>query len=153
MARLYTSKRGRSGSKKPVRKEPPEWVELSPEEVEEKVVELYRKGLSTSEIGMVLRDSYGVPSVALVTGKKITKILKEHNLAPAIPEDLRNLIRRALRIRKHLDIHKKDFHNKRALQLTEAKIGRLVRYYKKEKVLPEDWEYKPEIAEFIITRR
>lgn len=156
MARMYARKRGKSGSKRPfsfkLRKAAPEWVELTAEEVEKKVAELYNQGISTSKIGIIMRDSYGVPSVALVTRKKITKILKEKNIAGEIPEDLQNLMRKALRIRKHIEVNKKDVHNKRALQLTESKIRRLVKYYRREKVLPEEWRYKPEIAEFIMRR-
>jgi len=154
MARIYARRRGKSGSKRPLssslKKTAPEWTELSAEEVVKKVVELYERGLSTSEIGITLRDSHGVPSVALVTGKKITEVLKEKNIAPEIPEDLQNLMRKALRLRKHVETNKKDMHNKRALQLTESKIRRLGKYYRKEKVLPEEWRYKPEIAEFVI---
>lgn len=157
MARMYARKRGKSGSKRPfsfrLRKAAPEWEWMTAEEVDKKVVELYERGLSTSEVGITLRDSHGVPSVARVTGKKITGILKEKNIAPGIPEDLLNLMRKALRLRKHVEENKKDFHNKRALQLTESKIRRLAKYYKSEKVLPEEWRYKPEIAEFIMRGR
>ena len=156
MARMHARKRGKSCSKRPfslkVRKTVPEWVEMRAEEVEEKVDKLYDQGLSTSRIGITMRDSYGVASVAMVTGKKITKILKEKNKVGAIPEDLQNLMRRALRIRKHIEENEKDVHNKRVLQLTESKIRRLVKYYRREKVLPEDWKYKPEIAEVILRR-
>ena len=72
MARIYARRKGKSGSKKPFRAESPEWCELSAREVEEKVVELAKQGLSTAQIGMVLRDSYGVPDVKLLTGKKIS---------------------------------------------------------------------------------
>jgi len=97
MARIYARRKGKSGSKKPFRTEPPEWCELSAREVEEKVVELAKQGLSTAQIGMVLRDSYGVPDVKLLTGKKILQILRERGLAPAIPEDLQSLIKKAIR--------------------------------------------------------
>jgi small subunit ribosomal protein S15 len=156
MARMYARKRGRSGSKRPfsfrLTETVPEWVEMTAEEVEKKVVELYERGVTTSEIGIILRDRYGVPSVVLVTGEKITRILKGKNIAGEIPEDLQNLMRKALRIRKHIEVNKKDIHNKRAMQLTESKIRRLVKYYKREKVLPEEWRYKPEIAEFIMRK-
>ncbi len=156
MARMYARRRGKSGSKRPfsfkLRKAAHEWVEMTAEEVEKKVAELYNQGISTSKIGILLRDSYGVPSVAVVTRKKITGILKEKNIAGDIPEDLLNLMRKALRIRKHIDVNKKDVHNKRALQLTESKIRRLVKYYRREKVLPDEWRYKPETAEFIMRR-
>jgi small subunit ribosomal protein S15 len=154
MARMYARKRGRSGSKRPfssrLRGKPPEWVEMTAGELENKVVDLHNQGLPTSAIGILLRDSYSVPSVALVTGKKITRILKERDSASKLPEDLQNLMRKALRLRKHLGVNKTDIHNKRALQLTESKIRRLVKYYRREKVLPEDWKYKPETVEVIM---
>ena len=156
MARMYARRRGRSGSKRPfsfrLMETVPEWVEMTAEEVERKVVELYERGVTTSEIGTILRDRYGVPSVVLVTGEKITAILKGKNIAGEIPEDLLNLMRKALRVRKHVEVNKKDVHNKRSLHLTESKIRRLVKYYRREKVLPEEWQYKPEIAEFIMRK-
>jgi len=133
MARIYARRRGRSGSKPPLRKKPPEWLQITPEEIEERIIELYKQGYSTSVIGMVLRDCYGVPDVRLVTGKKMTQILREYNVASKVPEDLQNLIKKAIRLRKHLELHRKDLHNKRALQLTESKIRRLVKYYKRKK--------------------
>lgn len=151
MARMYARKRGKSGSKRPfslrLKQAAPEWVEMPAEDVEDKVVELYNQGMSTSRIGILLRDSYSVPSVALVTGRKITGILKERESAGKLPEDLQNLMRKALRLRKHLGVNKTDIHNKRALQLTESKVRRLVKYYKRVKVLPGDWKYRPETAE------
>lgn len=156
MARMHARKRGKSSSKRPfslrLRKTVPEWVEMKAEEVEEKAETLSDQGLSTSRIGMIMRDSYGVPSVAMVTEKKITEILKEKNMVGAIPEDLRNLMRKAIIIRKHMEENKKDLHNKRVLQLTESKIRRLVKYYRRNKVLSEDWTYKPEIAEVMLRR-
>jgi len=154
MARMYARKKGKSGSKRPfsLRLKPraPEWVEMCAEEVEEKVAELYRQGLSRSRIGILLRDSYGVPSVALVTGKKVTRILKERESVGRLPEDLQNLIRKALKLRMHLEGNKRDNHNNRSLQLTESKIRRLEKYYKREQVLPGDWKYKPELAEVMM---
>ena len=60
------------------------------------------------------------------------------------PEDLKALIKKALNLRKHLEVHKKDKHNMRGLQLIEAKIWRLSNYYKEKGVLPADWKYDPE---------
>jgi small subunit ribosomal protein S15 len=154
MARMYARRRGRSSSKRPfslrLKQKAPEWVELTVEEVEQKVVDFADQGLSTSQIGIRLRDGYSVPSVALVTGKRITAILKERDVASALPEDLKNLMRKALLLRKHLGVHKADLHNRRALQLTESKIRRLVKYYRREKILPADWKYKPDLAEVVM---
>ncbi len=150
MARMHARRRGKSGSKKPVRKVPPSWCKYTKSEVEKLVIELAKKGYSTAMIGTILRDQYGIPSVKLITGKKILKILKENGLAPKLPEDLANLIKRALRVRKHLQKHRKDLHSKRGLQLIEEKIRRLAFYYKEKGVLPKDWEYVPEKAELYV---
>ncbi|MHC1595738.1 MAG: 30S ribosomal protein S15 [Candidatus Syntropharchaeales archaeon] len=152
MARMYARRKGKSGSTKPYRKEIPEWLNLTSQDVEEMIAQLYAQGYSTSMIGMILRDTHGITSTRLVTGKKISKILEEQGTAIKVPEDLENLIIKALRLRKHMDSNKKDLHNKRALGLTESKIRRLVKYYRREHVLPEDWSYNPEAAEMLITR-
>jgi small subunit ribosomal protein S15 len=99
-----------------------------------------------------MRDKYGVPSVKLATGKKITQILRENDLVSEIPEDLRNLIEKALGMRKHLSENTRDVHNKRQLMLTESKVRRLVKYYVGSKKLPKGWVYKPETAEILLSR-
>ena len=146
MARIHARRGGRSGSRAPFRRQPPEWVPLSPQEVEELVVKLAQEGKTTAEIGMILRDQYGIPSVKLVTRKKITRILRERGLEPQIPEDLLALMRKAVRLAEHLERHRKDLHNMRGLQLIEAKIHRLVSYYKEIGRLPKDWKYSRSLA-------
>ena len=69
-----------------------------------------------------------------------------------LPEDLRNLMTKALGMRKHLSNNKHDLHNKRQLQLTEAKVRRLVKYYVGTGRLPTGWAYSPETAEIILSR-
>lgn len=138
--------KGKSHSTRPVTKRPPEWCSYTPEEVEALVVKLVRDGHPPSVIGTILRDHYAIPLTKPITGKSITQILKEAKLAPAIPEDLENLIKKASRLHLHLEKNKKDLHNKRALQLIEAKIYKLSKYYKREGVLPPDWKYKPKTA-------
>ena len=139
-----SKEKGKSHSTRPVREGPPSWLRYKPEEVENLVAELGRKGYPPSMIGIILRDQYGIPLVKQITGKKITQILREKGLAPEIPEDLANLIKRAIKIRRHLEEHPKDYHSKRGLQLVEAKIHRLAKYYKRTGVLPPDWKYEPE---------
>ncbi len=148
MARMYARRRGKSGSTKPVVKA--DWVDYTPEEVEQLVIKLAKEGHPPSKIGLILRDQYGIPSVRDITGKKITKILKEHGLAPKIPEDLFNLIKRAVNLREHLAIHKKDKHSRRGLELIECKIRRLAEYYIERGVLPKDWKYDPEKAKLWV---
>jgi small subunit ribosomal protein S15 len=79
-------------------------------------------------------------------------MLREMGMESKIPEDLRNLIGKALGLRKHLAQNKNDLYNKRQLQLIESKVRRLVKYYIGAGVLPQDWVYKPETAEILLSR-
>ena len=152
MARMYARTRGQSGSVRPYRKEAPEWSNTDVAAIEKVIVDLSKEGVSTARIGLVLRDRYGVPDVKLATGKRIGQIVKEKGLEGEIPEDLKNLIIKALGLRKHLAENKKDVHNKRQMQLTESKIRRLVRYYVSSGKLAKGWVYKPETAEILLSR-
>ena len=152
MARMHTRRKGISRSTKPLRKEAPQWVTLSSEDIEKKVVELAKQDKTTSQIGIVMRDTYGVPDIKLSTGKKVTKIMAENDVAPSLPEDISNLIIKALRLRKHIVNNNKDRHNKRALNLTEAKVRRLGKYYSRNGVMPADWKYNPDTAERLVVQ-
>lgn len=141
MARMHRRRKGRSGPTRPHLERPPEWVTSDAKEVEKLVVRLHQEGLQTAEIGIRLRDQYGVPSVRLVAGKSMTQILRENGITLDLPEDLGNLVEKAVRLSSHLTEHTKDVHNRRNLELIEAKIRRLAKYYKREGVLPGEWEY------------
>ncbi|BDZ67278.1 30S ribosomal protein S15 [Methanobacterium ferruginis] len=130
--------------------EKPEWVEYSTEEIEEIILKLRKEGKSTSVIGVILRDQYGIPDVKSVTSMKITQILEKHGQTEEYPEDLMNLIRKAVNIREHLKENPKDLHTKRGLQLVESRIRRLVKYYTREGVLPEGWRYDPKKAALLV---
>jgi len=149
---MYARRRGQSGSVRPYRKEAPEWSNTDVAAIEKVIVDLSKEGVSSARIGLVLRDRYGVPDVKLATGKRIGQIVKEKGLEGQIPEDLKNLIVKALGLRKHLAENKKDLHNKRQMQLAESKIRRLVRYYVSSGKLPKGWVYKPETAEILLSR-
>jgi len=142
MARLYTSKRGRSGSTRPISKKTPSWCKYTLDEVEELVLKLAREGNSQSIIGVLLRDRYAVPLVKSITGKTIKQILTSGKQSGAMPEDLASLVKKAGDLRKHLDKNKKDYVNKRSLAMVESKIHRLVKYYREKGQLKPDWEYK-----------
>ena len=138
--------RGRSRSTRPVSKRPPSWVVYQPDEVKALIINLAKEGKSPSEIGDILRDEHGIPLVKPIVGYGVLRVLQEVGLAPRIPEDLYNLMVRAARLRRHLERNPKDFSNKRGLQLTESRIYRLTRYYKRKDLLPEDWRYRSEIV-------
>ena len=153
MARMHSRRRGSSGSERPAVDDPPEWSDVDTDAVEERVVELAEEGHSPSEIGLVLRDEgvqgTPVPDIKLATGKKVTEILAEHDEQPEIPEDLRNLMAKAVRLRDHLAENQTDYQNKRALQNTESKIRRLVDYYRGDE-LDEEFSYSVDEARELI---
>jgi small subunit ribosomal protein S15 len=138
--------KGKANQIRPVSKRPPSWCKYQPEEVEALVIKLAKEGNPPSRIGTILRDQYAIPLVKPITGKTITKILKNAGLAPAMPEDLAEMLKKAESLATHLERNRKDLHNKRALQILEAKIHKLSRYYKREGVLPPNWKYEPKIA-------
>ncbi len=119
-------------------------------EIEDLIVKLAKEDKTPSEIGSILRDSYGITSVKDATDKKLGYFLEKNKLASDIPEDLENLIQKAVKLRKHLESHKKDIHNKRNLALIESKIRRLVKYYKNTRKLTADWRYDPEKAKLMV---
>ena len=67
-----------------------DWVTYSNEEIEELILKFSKEGKSASEIGVTLRDQYGIPSVKAVTGEKITQILEKNNQGNDYPEDIMN---------------------------------------------------------------
>ena len=139
MARMYSRKKGQSGSTKPIKKVP-SWAPFKGKEVEKLVLKYGKSGKSASEIGLILRDSYGINSVKALTEKKITKILEENNVTKDLPEDLQNLIKKMVAINQHLEKNKQDETGKRGLILTSSKIRRLTKYYKGTGKLAKDWQ-------------
>jgi small subunit ribosomal protein S15 len=147
LARIHSHRRGKSHSTRPTSKRVPSWVTHSPEEVEALIVKLAKSGLKPSEIGVRLRDEYGIPLVKPILGKSVTDVLRENNLLGDLPEDLERLLARAKRLQEHLAVHRSDRKNVRSLELLEAKIHRLSKYYKRIGRLPQDWKYSAVVAQ------
>jgi small subunit ribosomal protein S15 len=141
--KMPKQEKGMSHQTRPVTKRPPAWCRYTAEEVEALILKLSKEGYSPSGIGIILRDQHGIPLAKPITGKSVTQILKERNMYSSLPEDLENLLRKATRLHVHYDKNKADLSNKRALQIVEAKIYKLSKYYKKKGVLPSDWKYSP----------
>ncbi len=134
--------KGTSHSTRPVSKRPPIWCKYQPEEVEALVIKLAKEGHNPSKIGIILRDQHSIPLTKPITGKNISQILREAGLELSLPEDLETLLGKASRLHVHLEKNRKDLHNKRALQIIEAKIYKLSRYYRRKGLLPPDWRYQ-----------
>ena len=146
MSRMHSSKKGSSGSKRPLLTENPKWVQQSSEEVKDLVAKMAGEGVSMAKIGLVLRDQYAIPSVVLATGKSVKQILDEKNIKLDLPEDLQALMKRAVSMGGHIKKNKKDLHNLRGRALMESKIRRLVKYYKREGIIPVTWKYSLDTA-------
>ncbi len=150
MGRMHSKGNGISRRSLPYRKAPPSWVQISASDLTEQIIKLAKKGSSPSQIGVLLRDSYGIPQVKGVTGSKILRILKVNGIAPSIPEDLYCLIKKAVSVRKHIEKFRADKDGKFRLILIESRIHRLARYYRTAKALPPTWRYQSKKADTLI---
>ena len=124
-----------------------DWVKLTPEQIGKLVVEMNKEGLNASQIGIKLRDEHAISSIKSVTGKNMKGFMEDNGINQEIPEDLEALVKRALSLQNHLKSNKGDRKNVRSLELLEAKVHRLSKYYKKKNVIPKNWKYKAVIAQ------
>ncbi|CAF0735137.1 unnamed protein product [Adineta steineri] len=150
MGRMHAPGKGISDSALPYKRTVPSWLKLTSEDVVDQICKLAKKGLTPSQIGVILRDSHGVAQTRFVTGSKILRIMKAKGLAPSKPEDLHHLIKKAVAIRKHLERNRKDKDSKFRLILVESRIHRLARYYKTKNVLPPTWKYESSTAAALL---
>ena len=150
MARMHSRKKGKSGSKKPLASNKLIYERYKDKEVSVLIENLAKKGSTSSEIGIVLRDTYGIPDVKLIAKKSIASIMKEKKLYPKLPEDMRALIKRSITIIGHIEKNKHDQPSIRGLNLTESKIRRLAKYYKRKGMLAPEWRYSKANAKLLL---
>ena len=134
MGRLHTHNHGKSHSIRPIDPKKPDWITQS-------------TGMTTSQIGIKLRDQHAIPLVKPIIKKTISQVLRDNKLTPEIPEDLNNIVLKAVNLQKHLKENKSDNRNVRSLELIEAKVHRLSTHYKKVGILPKKWKYKSVVAQ------
>lgn len=147
---MHSRRKGKSGSKKPGKTKKSSWMIHQPAEIESLVVKLAKAGKQPSQIGLELRDSYGVPRVKQYTNRTVTKILEDNNIKFKLPEDMAALIKKEINILRHLESNRKDMPTRRGLLLTESKIKRLAKYYKRIGRLPVDWSYSREKIKLLL---
>ena len=78
MGRMHSKGKGIAKSARPYRRTPPSWLKTTAEDVEAHVCKLAKKGMTPSQIGVVLRDSHGIAQIKSVTGTKILRLLKKN---------------------------------------------------------------------------
>jgi small subunit ribosomal protein S15 len=144
---MHTHRHGKSHSIRPATPRAPSWITQSPAEIEELIIKYTKDGLTPSQIGIKLRDQHSIPLVKPITNKKMGQILEEHDLKAEMPEDLENIVRKAVNLQKHLKSNKGDNRNVRSLELIEAKVHRLSVYYKRIERIPKTWKYKSVVAQ------
>ncbi len=150
MARLHSRKKGKSGTKRPKSMDSPEWVSMSKDEVAEFIVKQASEGVPAAKIGIILRDQHAVPNVRAILGMSISAFLVKEKVAPEYPEDLLNLIKKAVRMSAHIKSSKNDVHNDVKLGHVESKILRLVKYYTSKGRLPAGWKYERDKAALLV---
>ena len=151
MGRMHSFGKGISRRCLPYKRAAPSWSDVSIDNIVDQITKLAKKGMYPSQIGVLLRDSHGIPQVKAVTGNKILRILKKTGLAPEIPEDLYHLIKKAVSVRKHLEKNRQDKDSKFRLILIESRIHRLARYYRKARQLPPTWKYVSKNAAALVS--
>ena len=147
MGRLHTHNHAKAHSTRPNQVKVPSWVKQDPKGVEELIIKYAKEDLTSSQIGIKLRDQYSIPLVKPIIKKTISQVLEENNLSPEIPEDLNNIVTKAVGLQKHLKSNRGDRRNVRSLELIEAKVHRLSVFYKKNGKIPKNWKYKSVIAQ------
>ena len=130
--------------------ETPEWIDKTPKEIEELIVELADDDKSPSEIGVKLRDQYGIKDVREVLDESILEVLQEHEMAPRFPEELMNLMKKAVQLRDHMERHPQDLRSKRSLKTLESRIHKRTKYYRRKERIPEGWRYEPDEAALLV---
>jgi len=147
MARRYSRKHGKHGSTKPPKRRH-QWVVYEMEEVEELIKKLAKDGKTDAEIGLILRDQYGVPNVRAIglrVSRSSSTVAKKE-----VPDDLYSLIKKAVELHAHMNQNHGDAKAKHGLELLESKIRRLGKYYARKGKLPKDWKYSIETAKLIV---
>jgi small subunit ribosomal protein S15 len=144
---MHTHRHGKSHSIRPAILRVPSWITQSPKEIEELVVKYTKDGLTPSQIGIKLRDQHSIPLIKPITKKSICEILEEKGLKTEMPEDLENIVNKAVGLQKHLKVNRGDYRNVRSLELLEAKVHRLSVYYKRIGRIPKTWKYKAVVAQ------
>ena len=147
MGRLHSHNYGKSHSTRPLDPKKPSWITQDAKEIEELIVKYAKDDLLPSQIGVKLRDQHSIPLVKPIIKKSITKVLEENDLKTDLPEDLNNIVKKAIGLQKHLKSNKGDNRNVRSLELIEAKVHRLSVYYKKIGRIPQNWKYKALVAQ------
>ena len=108
----------------------PAWLKMSEKDLKRVIAELAKKYEQPAQIGLVLRDQYGVPSTK-VFGKKLAEYLEEVGVK-AKGVEYRNAQKKVEMIKKHLEKNVTDRRTKHKLQKAQSRVNVLKRYFAKK---------------------
>ena len=80
MGRIQSKGKGKgiSSTVTPFKRRCARWVAHTPKSISELIVTMAKKGMLPSQIGVAIRDREAVPSIKLLTGQKIVRLLKKN---------------------------------------------------------------------------
>jgi len=61
MGRMHSPGKGSSRRSLPFKKTPPSWLQMSAKDLCDLIISLAKKDMKPSQIGVLLRDNYGIP--------------------------------------------------------------------------------------------
>jgi small subunit ribosomal protein S15 len=103
----------------------PTWIKMKEPELKKTILELSLT-YAPSQIGIILRDQYGIPTTK-VFGKKLKAYLTE--LGIDRNEDLENASKKVDKIKEHLKNNITDKHAKHKLQHVQSRLNITKKYF------------------------
>ena len=103
----------------------PTWVKMKEPELKKVILELSEK-YAPSQIGIVLRDQYGIPTTK-VFGKKLKAYMVE--LGIDRNEDLENAEKKVVGLKEHLKENITDRSAKHKLQHAQSRLNIIKKYF------------------------
>jgi len=90
MGRMQSKGKGKgiSSAVTPFKRRSARWVAHTPKTISDLIVTMAKKGMSPSQIGVAIRDKEAVPSIKLLTGQKIVRLLKKNGIFGTIQDVL-----------------------------------------------------------------
>jgi len=107
--------------------EKPLWLKTTEEEMKKIIVELSEK-YSPAQLGLVLRDQYGIPTTKIY-GKKLSEYLKEIGKYNEKAE-LENAQKKVENMQDHLKNNSQDKKTKHKMQKAKSKLETIKRHTK-----------------------
>lgn len=103
----------------------PVWLKMTEEELKKLIAELSEK-YQPAQIGLILRDQYGVPTTR-VFGKKLSVYLKE--MGKESNTEVKNIEQKVSTMVEHLKRNGQDKKAKHKIQKANSKLNKMKKYF------------------------